>query len=72
MQLTLFFFSAKARANLVPLLPCHDLLEAGSSNASLDDFGKTQLLCQLLKNSDVCTNALGSSKKLKHKNLPHS
>lgn len=43
----LAFFSAVASVNLVPLPPCHDLLQAAVSNAHLDDFGKSQLICQL-------------------------
>ncbi len=63
----LAFFSAIAPSDLVPLPPCHDLLQAATCNTHLDDFGKNLLLCQLQKNSDVCTAKLGCTSVLTHK-----
>ncbi|KAI3353499.1 hypothetical protein L3Q82_020019, partial [Scortum barcoo] len=67
----LAFFSAIAPSQLVPPLPCHDLLQVAICNAHLDDFGKNMLLCQLQKNTDVCTTTLGCTSVLKHKIFSH-
>lgn len=62
----LAFFSAVAPVDLVPLPPCHDLLQTACNNAHLDEFGKNQLLCQLQENSDVCSETLGCTRVLTH------
>ncbi len=68
---SLAFYSAVALVELVSLLPCHDLLEAATQRAHLDEFEKRQLLSQLQENSDICTATLGCTNVLKLKILTY-